>query len=67
MTAWLIGIITFVLILFLVWWTRSREFRERAEYPKFRFLENLGVRSQQDPLPKKTTESQECRDEERNP
>jgi cytoskeletal protein RodZ len=67
MTEWLIGIITFVLILFLIWWTRSREFRERAEYPKFRFLENLGIQSQQDTLPKKPTESQECRDEERNP
>jgi cytoskeletal protein RodZ len=67
MTEWLIGIITFVLILFLIWWTRSREFRERAEYPKFRFLENLGIQSQQDPLPQKPTESQECRDEERNP
>ena len=67
MTAWLIGIITFVLILFVVWWTRSPEFRERAEYPKFRFLENLGIRSQEDELPKKPTESQESRDEERNP
>ena len=67
MTAWLIGIITFVLILFLVWWTRSREFRERAEYPKFRFLENLAIRSQEDQLRKKPTESEESRDEERNP
>ena len=67
MTAWLIGIITFVLVLFLVWRKRSREFRERAEYPKFRFLENLGIRSQQDQLPKKSTESQESRDEELNP
>jgi cytoskeletal protein RodZ len=67
MTAWLIGIITFVLILFLVWWTRSRAFRERAEYPKFKFLENLGIRSQQDQLPNNATESQESRDEERNP
>ena len=67
MTEWLIGIITFVLILFLVWWTRSREFRERAEYPKFRFLENLGIRSHQDQLPTSPTESQENRDEERKP
>jgi hypothetical protein len=67
MTAWLIGIITLVLILFLVWRNRSREFRERAEYPKFRFLENLGIRSHQDQLPHKPTESQETRDEERNP
>jgi hypothetical protein len=67
MTAWLIGIITFVLILFLIWRTRSREFRERAEYPKFKFLENLGIRSHQDQLPTRPTESQESRDEERNP
>ena len=67
MTAWLIGIITFVLILFLIWRRRSREFRERAEYPKFEFLENLGIRSHQDPLPTSPTESQENRDEERKP
>jgi hypothetical protein len=67
MTAWLIGIITFVLILFLIWRRRSREFRERAEYPKFKFLENLGIRSHQDQLPKNATESEESRDGERNP
>jgi hypothetical protein len=67
MTAWLIGIITFVLILFLIWRRRSREFRERAEYPKFKFLENLGIRSHHDQLPTSPTESQESRDEERNP
>ena len=67
MTAWLIGIITFVLILFLVWWIRSREFRERAEYPKFKFLENLGIRSHQDQLPKNASEAQESKDEELNP
>ncbi len=67
MTAWLIGIITFVLILFLVWRKCSREFRERAEYPKFRFLENLGIRSHEDQLPNKPTESQETKDGEPNP
>jgi hypothetical protein len=67
MTAWLIGIITFVLILFLVWRRRSREFRERAEYPKFRFLESLGIRSHEDQLRNKATESQESRDGKRNP
>ena len=67
MTAWLIGIITVVLILFVVWWARSREFRERAEYPKFKFLENLGIGSHQDQLPKTASEAQECRDEELNP
>jgi hypothetical protein len=56
-----------VLILFLVWRNRSREFRERAEYPKFRFLENLGIRSYQNQLPSKPTKPQESRDEERNP
>jgi hypothetical protein len=67
MTAWLIGIITVVLILFLAWWARSREFRERAEYPKFKFLENLGIRPHQDQLSKNASEAQECRDEELNP
>ncbi len=67
MTAWLIGIITFVLILFLIWRRRSREFRERAEYPKFKFLENLGIRSHQDQSPASPTDPQESRDEERNP
>jgi hypothetical protein len=67
MTAWLVGIITFVLILFLVWWKRSPEFRERAEYPKFRFLENLGIRPHDNQSPKKPTDSQESRDGERKP
>ena len=67
MTACLIGIITFVLILFLVWWTSSREFRERAEYPKFKFLENLGIRPNQDQLKKSASEAQESGDEELNP
>lgn len=42
MTAWLIGIITGILVLFFIWRARSREFRARVEHPKFRFLENLG-------------------------
>jgi hypothetical protein len=67
MTAWLIGIITFILILFLIWRRRSREFRERAEYPKFRFLENLGIQSPEDQSPNKPTESQESKDGERKP
>lgn len=44
MTAWLIGIITVIVVLFVLWRSRSREFRARAEYPKYRFLENLGFR-----------------------
>lgn len=42
MTAWLIGITSVILVLFILWRSRSREFRARAEYPKVRFLENLG-------------------------
>ena len=47
MIAWLVGIITFILPLFMLWRMRSKTFRERAELPKFRFLENLGGRAQE--------------------
>lgn len=47
MTAWLIGTITFILLLFIFWRGRSKEFRQRCEHPKFQFLRNLGVRSQE--------------------
>ena len=67
MTAWLIGIITFVLVLFLFWRKRSREFRERAEQPKFRFLENLGIHSTDDNAKNQSTMSQENKDGQRNP
>jgi hypothetical protein len=45
MIAWLIGIITAILIVFIVWRAASPEFRARAEAPKFRFLENLRIRN----------------------
>lgn len=45
MTAWLIGIVTLVLLVFIIWRRSSKTFRERAENPKFRFLENLGLPS----------------------
>ena len=44
MIAWLVGIITFVLALFIFWRARSAAYRVRSEAPKFRFLENLGIR-----------------------
>jgi hypothetical protein len=66
-TAWLIGIITFVLALFLLWRKRSRVFRERAECPKFRFLENLGIRPNEDQSKNQSTMSQENKDGQRNP
>jgi hypothetical protein len=34
MIAWLIGIITVILVLVVLWRLRSSEFRARAEYPK---------------------------------
>ncbi len=46
MIAWLVGIITFILLLFMLWRMRSKTFRERCERPKFKFLENLGEESQ---------------------
>ena len=47
MIAWLVGIITLILLLFLLWRSRSKAFREQAERPKFRFLENLGIPPQE--------------------
>lgn len=45
MIAWLVGIITFILALFVFWRVRSATFRDRCEEPKFRFLEHLGIPS----------------------
>lgn len=63
MTVWLIGLITVVLVLFLFWRKRSPEFRERAEQPKFKFLENLGISAQSDHSPTKSNNTQETKDE----
>jgi hypothetical protein len=35
---------TVILLVLILWRGRSREFRRRSEYPKFRFLSNLGIR-----------------------
>lgn len=45
MIAWIVGVITAILLVFIVWRARSPEFRARAEAPKYRFLENLGIQS----------------------
>lgn len=45
MIAWLIGIITFILLLFIVWRRWSKTIKDRFENPKFQFLRNLGITS----------------------
>jgi hypothetical protein len=32
-----------ILLVLILWRGRSPEFRRRSEYPKFRFLANLGI------------------------
>jgi hypothetical protein len=41
MIAWIIGIITAILLTLALWRARSRDFRERAERPKYAFLDSL--------------------------
>jgi hypothetical protein len=43
MIGWIVGIVTFILLLFILWRKSSKSFRESAEEPKYRFLESLGV------------------------
>ncbi len=43
MMGWIIGIVTGILLLFVFWRGASKAYRERAEEPKYRFLENLGI------------------------
>lgn len=43
MIAWLIGIITLILLLFIFWRGRSKTLKDRFENPKFQFLRNLGI------------------------
>jgi hypothetical protein len=45
MIAWLIGIITLILLLLIVWQRRSKTIKDRFENPKFQFLRNLGINS----------------------
>jgi Na+/melibiose symporter-like transporter len=66
MIAWIIGIITLILLLFMIWRWSSREVRERLEQPKFQFLRTLGIPSPEDQPESKTTNSQEKKNAERN-
>jgi ribonuclease D len=66
MIAWLIGIITLILLLFMLWRWRSKEARERFERPKFQFLNNLGIKLPADQQKSKTDVSQEKKHAKRN-
>ena len=59
MIIWIVGIITLILLLFLIWRKASKSFRERCEEPKFLFLTNLGISSPRDQLPTQTQFPQE--------
>lgn len=43
MTAVLILAATIILLALIIWRGHSPDFRSESEYPKFRFLENLGI------------------------
>ncbi|GAC1526868.1 MAG: hypothetical protein NVS2B16_35020 [Chloroflexota bacterium] len=47
MTAWLIGAITLILVVLIVGRRSSREFKRKTEEPKFQFLANVGVTSEE--------------------
>jgi hypothetical protein len=66
MIAWIIGIITLILLLFMIWRWRSREVRERFEQPKFQFLRNLGIPTKSNQPESKTDITQEKRHAKRN-
>jgi hypothetical protein len=66
MIVWIIGLITLILLLFMIWRWRSKEARERFEQPKFQFLRSLGVVSPVDPQKSKTNVSQENKHAKRN-
>jgi hypothetical protein len=45
MTTLLMIVASLILLVLILWRGRSPDFRRRSEYPKFRFLANLGVSS----------------------
>jgi len=67
MIAWLIGIITLILLLFMIWRWRSKEVQERLEQPKFQFLRSLGIPLQVNQPELETGVSQENNYAKRNP
>lgn len=61
MIGWIIGIVTLILLLFVLWQRASKAFRDRAEEPKFLFLESLGISP-----PRQQSPDQDKKPEERN-
>ena len=43
MTAWLVAIISVILVALIVARRVSPAFRRRSEFPKYQFLKNLGI------------------------
>ena len=66
MIGWIIGIVTGILLLFFLWRGASKAFRERAEEPKYLFLENLGIAPPKDRLPGQTTTQTKSSQERKN-
>jgi hypothetical protein len=66
MIAWLIGIITLILLFFMIWRWRSKEVQERLEQPKFQFLRSLGIPLQVDQPESKKDITQEKKHAKRN-
>jgi hypothetical protein len=66
MIVWIMGIITLILLLFMIWRWRSKEARERFEQPKFQFLKNLGIDAQTDQHKPQADVSKENKDAKRN-
>lgn len=67
MIAWIIAIITGILLVFVVWRTVSKSFRERCELPKFLFLQNLGITPPRDTSEQSTTEARLSQEDNHDP
>jgi hypothetical protein len=67
MIAWLMGIITLILLIFIIWRGRSRTMKDHFEHPKFQFLKNLGVDTPANNNDSKTDSSEENNHARRNP
>jgi hypothetical protein len=66
MIASIIGIITLILLLMMLWRRRSKELRERFEQPKYQLLKNLGIVSPEDKDKPQPDASQENNHANRN-
>lgn len=63
MIAWIVGVVTLILLVLIFWRRASRAFRERAEEPKYLFLENLGISTSRGKPDAPSKSSQEENDE----